>query len=74
MKPNNEGDACAKCSEMKGEVPISDDEGNCFWICEYCDSDMFDNSIESKGLEEISLEIHNLKGEEKCIVKDVKSF
>jgi len=51
MIPNNEGDVCSRCGEGKGEVPISDNEGNSYWLCEYCDSDMFDNSIESKGLE-----------------------
>jgi hypothetical protein len=49
MKPNNEYDVCARCGEGSGEVPISDSESS-FWICEYCDSEMFDNSLESKGL------------------------
>jgi uncharacterized CHY-type Zn-finger protein len=51
MIPNNEHDKCARCQEGEGEVPISDEKGNTYYICEYCDSEMFDNSIESKGLE-----------------------
>jgi hypothetical protein len=50
MKCNCERDLCAKCRENKGEVPIND-EYSTFWICDYCDSEMFDNSIDSKGLE-----------------------
>lgn len=47
---NQEGDICAMCKDGIGEVPISDEKGS-YWICEKCDSDMFDNSMESKGLE-----------------------
>jgi len=52
VKPNQEGDSCAMCKEGIGEVPISDDEHGSYWICEKCDSEMFDNSMESKGLDE----------------------
>ena len=53
MKLNQEGDKCAMCERDKGEVPIFDEDiGKTLWICEYCDSEMFDNSIESKGLPE----------------------
>lgn len=67
MKPNNEDDSCAMCGLDKGEVPISD-EHYTYWICEYCDSEMFDNSIESKGLEprvEITANITGIKSEVK---------
>lgn len=53
MKPNQEGDSCAKCFEGIGEVPISDNEHGQYWICEKCDSEMFDNSLESKGIDDI---------------------
>jgi hypothetical protein len=49
LKPNNEHDKCARCGEGEGEVPIADDKST-YWICEYCDSELFDNSLESKGL------------------------
>ena len=42
MKPNNELDICAKCGEGKGEFPIYDDEGKSYWICEFCDAEMFE--------------------------------
>jgi len=49
--PNNEHDKCAVCGEREAEVPIQDEEKNLtIWICEYCDSEMFDNSLESKGI------------------------
>lgn len=42
---------CAFCGKHKAEVPITDSETlKEVLICEFCDSELFDNSIESKGL------------------------
>lgn len=44
MKPNNRFDSCARCGEQKGTENIFDDEGNNFWICEYCDAELFEET------------------------------
>jgi hypothetical protein len=47
---NQEGDKCVFC-ERKAEVPIYDENiKSTLWICEFHDSELFDNSLESKGL------------------------
>jgi len=40
LKINCEGDACAKCGEGKGEIPLCNEDGTS-WVCEKCDSEMF---------------------------------
>lgn len=43
MTPNLQWEKCAKCDNGKGEIPIADDLGNMFWICEYCDAELFED-------------------------------
>ena len=58
LQANNEGDKCSMCGNHKGEIPICEEDSNrTLWICEYCDSEMFDNSLESKGLVEQEITI-----------------
>jgi len=61
MKINSEGDVCARCGEGKGEVPCSDDDGT-YYICEKCDSDMY-NTDTTFIVQEIDKQIRHHKGE-----------
>jgi len=62
LKQNNEGDVCGRCGEGKGEVPISTDKGSC-WICEKCDSDLFETDT-TFIIQEVKKQIRHHKGED----------
>jgi len=38
--PNKEDDPCAFCGQDRGVIPIGDEQGHGYWICEACDKDM----------------------------------
>ena len=61
MKPNCEGDNCARCNERKGEIPISSNLGT-HWLCEYCDADLFETDT-TFILQEVRKQIRHHKGE-----------
>jgi protein-arginine kinase activator protein McsA len=55
---------CHFCHKRKGEIPISDDKGKQFLICEDCDNDLFDASTLAKKLTtEINIQIRHHREE-----------
>ena len=62
MKQNNEGDRCARCEDGIAEVPISTDEYTT-WICETCDSDLFETDT-TFIIQEIDTQIKHHKEED----------
>jgi len=55
---------CHICKKAEGEIPINDDKGNEFLICEDCDNDLFDAYTLAKKLtREINIQIRHQRNE-----------
>jgi len=55
---------CHFCKKKEGEIPINDDKGNEFLICEDCDNDLFDAYTLAKKLtKEINIQIRHQRKE-----------
>ena len=55
---------CRFCKKGKGEIPICDDKGKEFLICEECDLDLFDaRTLAIKLTKEINIQIRHHKEE-----------
>ncbi len=55
---------CHFCKKGKGKIPICDDEGKTYWICEQCDLDLFDAyTLSQKMLKEIDIQIRHHRAE-----------
>jgi len=65
---------CHFCKKKEGEIPISDDKGNEFLICEDCDNDMFDaRTLQNKMLKEINIQIrHHRREKNEAAVNSLK--
>lgn len=50
MRQNLEYQKCADCQDGIGEIPISDEDGITYWICERCDVNMEWETIIVDGL------------------------
>lgn len=71
MIKNNEGDRCAKCEGGKGEIPISTEEST-FWVCEMCESEMFEVNT-TLIIQEIDTQIkHHKKEGNKSAINSLK--
>ena len=45
-RPNNRGDVCAFCQKTDDtHFPISDNEGNDYWICDRCNERLFNENF-----------------------------
>ena len=55
---------CHICKKKEGEIPINDDKGNEFLICEDCDNGLFDAYTLAKKLtKEINIQIRHHRKE-----------
>ena len=55
---------CHFCKKGKGEIPICDEKGKTYWICEQCDLDNFDAyALSQKLIREINIQIKHHKKE-----------
>ena len=56
---------CDLCKKGKGQIPITDEKKNKeLWICEKCDSDLFDaRTLRNTLIKEIKIQIKHHKKE-----------